>query len=290
MILLVQKRTGLGKGLSALIQDKESVDNLINDISRNDTKVLELDIDKIRPKEDQPRKKFDNESLESLAKSIEENGVLQPLLVTKKNEYYEIVAGERRYRASKIANLKKIPCIVREIDEITASKIALIENIQREDLNPIEEAYGYKRIIDEYNLTQEELAKAIGKSRSYVANTIRLLNLDERVIEFIKDGDLTTGHGKVLLGIKDKDAQYKKALKIIKTNSSVRDAEELLDKKKKKNPRNKVKDIYIRDVEEKLITNLGTKVTINKTKEKGTIEIEFYNEDDLDRLVDLLTR
>lgn len=287
---MAQKRTGLGKGLSALIQDKESVEDLINDLGRNDTKVLELDIDKIRPKEDQPRKSFDKESLESLAKSIQENGVLQPLLVTKKNEYYEIVAGERRYRASKIANLKKIPCIVKEIDEITASKIALIENIQREDLNPIEEAYGYKKIIDEYNLTQEELAKAIGKSRSYVANILRLLNLDDRVVEFIKNGDLSTGHGKVLLGIKDKESQYKKALKIIKTNSSVRDTEELLDKKKKKNPRNKVKDIYIRDVEEKLITNLGTKVTINKTKEKGTIEIEFYNEDDLDRLVDLLTR
>ncbi len=286
---MVQKRTGLGKGLSALIQDKERVDNLINDLSRNDTKVLELDIDKIRPKEDQPRKKFDNESLESLAKSIEENGVLQPLLVTKKNEYYEIVAGERRYRASKIANLKKIPCIVREIDEITASKIALIENIQREDLNPIEEAYGYKRIIDEYNLTQEELAKAIGKSRSYVANTIRLLNLDERVIEFIKDGDLTTGHGKVLLGIKDKDAQYKKALNIVKTNSSVRKTEELIDKKKKIK-KNKDKDLYIKEVEERLITNLGTKVTINKTKAKGTIEIEFYNEDDLDRLVDLIIK
>ncbi|TFZ41312.1 ParB/RepB/Spo0J family partition protein [Soehngenia longivitae] len=286
---MVQKRTGLGKGLSALIQDKERVDNLINDISRNDTKILELDIDKIRPKEDQPRKKFDKESLESLAKSIEENGVLQPLLVAKKNEYYEIVAGERRYRASKIANLKKIPCIVREIDEITASKIALIENIQREDLNPIEEAYGYKRIIDEYNLTQEELAKAIGKSRSYVANTIRLLNLDERVIEFIKNDDLTTGHGKVLLGIKDKDAQYKKALNIVKTNSSVRKTEELIDKKKKIK-KNKDKDLYIKEVEERLITNLGTKVTINKTKAKGTIEIEFYNEDDLDRLVDLIIK
>jgi len=286
---MVQKRTGLGKGLSALIQDKERVDNLINDISRNDTKILELDIDKIRPKEDQPRKKFDKESLESLAKSIEENGVLQPLLVTKKDDYYEIVAGERRYRASKIANLKKIPCIVREIDEITASKIALIENIQREDLNPIEEAYGYKRIIDEYNLTQEELAKAIGKSRSYVANTIRLLNLDERVIEFIKNDDLTTGHGKVLLGIKDKDAQYKKALNIVKTNSSVRKTEELIDKKKKIK-KNKDKDLYIKEVEERLITNLGTKVTINKTKAKGTIEIEFYNEDDLDRLVDLIIK
>lgn len=286
---MVQKRTGLGKGLSALIQDKESVDDLINDISRNDTKVLELDIDKIRPKEDQPRKNFDKESLESLAKSIEENGVLQPLLVTKKDDYYEIIAGERRYRASKIANLKKIPCIVREIDEITASKIALIENIQREDLNPIEEAYGYKRIIDEYNLTQEELAKAIGKSRSYVANIMRLLNLDERVIEFIKNGDLTTGHGKVLLGIKDKDAQYKKALNIIRTNSSVRKTEELIDKKKK-SKKDKHKDIYIKEVEERLITNLGTKVTINKTKSKGTIEIEFYNEDDLDRLVELITK
>lgn len=286
---MVQKRTGLGKGLSALIQDKERVDDLINDISRNDTKVLELDIDKIRPKEDQPRKNFDKESLESLAKSIEENGVLQPLLVTKKDDYYEIIAGERRYRASKIANLKKIPCIVREIDEITASKIALIENIQREDLNPIEEAYGYKRIIDEYNLTQEELAKAIGKSRSYVANIMRLLNLDERVIEFIKNGDLTTGHGKVLLGIKDKDAQYKKALNIIRTNSSVRKTEELIDKKKK-SKKDKHKDIYIKEVEERLITNLGTKVTINKTKSKGTIEIEFYNEDDLDRLVELITK
>ncbi len=289
-MFLVQKRTGLGKGLSALIQDKESVENLINDLAGNDTKVLEIDIDKIKPKEDQPRKKFDKESLESLAKSIEENGVLQPLLVTKKDEYYEIVAGERRYRASKIANLNKIPCIVKEFDEITASKIALIENIQREDLNPIEEAYGYKKIIDEYNLTQDELAKAIGKSRSYVANILRLLNLDKRVVEFIKNGDLTTGHGKVLLGIKDKDAQYKKALNIIKTNSSVRKTEELLDKKKRKSSKNRNKDVYIREIEERLITNLGTKVTINKTKSKGKIEIEFYNEDDLDRLVDLIVK
>lgn len=289
-MFLVQKRTGLGKGLSALIQDKESVENLINDLAGNDTKVLEIDIDKIKPKGDQPRKKFDKESLESLAKSIEENGVLQPLLVTKKDEYYEIVAGERRYRASKIANLNKIPCIVKEFDEITASKIALIENIQREDLNPIEEAYGYKKIIDEYNLTQDELAKAIGKSRSYVANILRLLNLDKRVVEFIKNGDLTTGHGKVLLGIKDKDAQYKKALNIIKTNSSVRKTEELLDKKKRKSSKNRNKDVYIREIEERLITNLGTKVTINKTKSKGKIEIEFYNEDDLDRLVDLIVK
>lgn len=289
-MFLVQKRTGLGKGLSALIQDKESVENLINDLAGNDTKVLEIDIDKIKPKGDQPRKKFDKESLESLAKSIEENGVLQPLLVTKKDEYYEIVAGERRYRASKIANLNKIPCIVKEFDEITASKIALIENIQREDLNPIEEAYGYKKIIDEYNLTQDELAKAIGKSRSYVANILRLLNLDKRVVEFIKNGDLTTGHGKVLLGIKDKDAQYKKALNIIKTNSSVRKTEELLDKKKRKSSKNRSKDVYIREIEERLITNLGTKVTINKTKSKGKIEIEFYNEDDLDRLVDLIVK
>ncbi|HOK63082.1 MAG TPA: ParB/RepB/Spo0J family partition protein [Soehngenia sp.] len=289
-MFLVQKRTGLGKGLSALIQDKESVENLINDLAGNDTKVLEIDIDKIKPKEDQPRKKFDKESLESLAKSIEENGVLQPLLVTKKDEYYEIVAGERRYRASKIANLNKIPCIVKEFDEITASKIALIENIQREDLNPIEEAYGYKKIIDEYNLTQDELDKAIGKSRSYVANILRLLNLDKRVVEFIKNGDLTTGHGKVLLGIKDKDAQYKKALNIIKTNSSVRKTEELLDKKKRKSSKNRSKDVYIREIEERLITNLGTKVTINKTKSKGKIEIEFYNEDGLDRLVDLIVK
>ncbi|MDG2835039.1 ParB/RepB/Spo0J family partition protein, partial [Vibrio parahaemolyticus] len=207
-----QKKTGLGKGLSALIQDKESVDDLISDITRGESKVVELNIEKIRAKKDQPRKSFDKESLENLADSIKENGVLQPLIVTKKGEYYEIVAGERRYRASKIANLKTLPCIIKDIDDVTASKIALIENIQREDLNPIEEAYGYKRIIEEYNLTQEELAKAIGKSRSYISNTLRLLNLDNRVIELIQNGELTMGHGKVLLSIKEEEGQYKKAL------------------------------------------------------------------------------
>jgi len=284
-----QKKTGLGKGLSALIQDKESVDDLISDITRGESKVVELSIEKIRAKKDQPRKSFDKESLENLAESIKENGVLQPLIVTKKGEYYEIVAGERRYRASKIANLKTLPCIIKDIDDVTASKIALIENIQREDLNPIEEAYGYKRIIEEYNLTQEELAKAIGKSRSYISNTLRLLNLDNRVIELIQNGELTMGHGKVLLSIKEEEGQYKKALEIIKSNSSVRETEAMVVEKKKR-PKTKKKDIYIRELEDRLISNLGTKVTITKSKKIGKIEIEFYSDDDLERLIEMLAR
>jgi ParB family chromosome partitioning protein len=284
-----QKKTGLGKGLSALIQDKESVDDLISDITRGESKVVELNIEKIRAKKDQPRKSFDKESLENLAESIKENGVLQPLIVTKKGEYYEIVAGERRYRASKIANLKTLPCIIKDIDDVTASKIALIENIQREDLNPIEEAYGYKRIIEEYNLTQEELAKAIGKSRSYISNTLRLLNLDNRVIELIQNGELTMGHGKVLLSIKEEEGQYKKALEIIKSNSSVRETEAMVVEKKKR-PKTKKKDIYIKELEDRLISNLGTKVTITKSKKIGKIEIEFYSDDDLERLIEMLAR
>ncbi len=289
--MTTKKRGGLGKGLSALIQDKAVVDNLLKEEDLHE-KIEFIDINLIFPKKDQPRQYFDDESLKELASSIETNGLIQPIIVRKKDEAYEIVAGERRWRASKSIDLKEIPAIIREIDEESAAKISLIENIQRENLNPIEEAHAYKRVMKDYELKQDELGKAVGKSRTYISNCIRLLNLDERVVELLYEGKLTSGHGKVLLGIVNKEDQYKAAMKIIDLGLNVRETETEVKKTKAKPKKKilKVKQPYLQEIEDNLMSSLGTKVYLNPGRKKGKIEIEYYGEEDLERLIDLLTK
>lgn len=289
--MTTKKRGGLGKGLSALIQDKAVVDNLLKEEDLHE-KIEFIDINLIFPKKDQPRQYFDDESLKELASSIETNGLIQPIIVRKKDKAYEIVAGERRWRASKSINLKEIPAIVREIDEESAAKISLIENIQREDLNPIEEAHAYKSVMKDYDLKQDELGKAIGKSRTYISNSIRLLNLDERVVELLYVGKLTSGHGKVLLGILDKEEQYLAAMRIIDLGLNVRETETEVKKTKGKAKKKtiKAKQPYLQEIEDNLMSSLGTKVYLSTGKKKGKIEIEYYGEEDLERLIDLLTK
>lgn len=284
---MTAKKRGLGKGLSALISEE----SLIDDKSTNES-VVNIDINMIIPNENQPRQDFDKDALDDLASSIKIHGVIQPITVRKLKDNYELIAGERRWRASKIAGLKEIPCLVKDVTEEASTQIALIENVQREDLNPIEEAIAYKNLGENYNLTQEEIAKQVGKSRSYVANTMRLLNLHEDIINYISKGELTSGHGKVLLGIKDKNQQLIAANKIIKNNLNVRETEELSNNKQtsaKKIKNKKAKDPYIQDIEESLMRILGTKVNLVMGNNKGKIEIEYYGEEDLERIIEVLT-
>jgi ParB family chromosome partitioning protein len=290
---LSTKKRGLGKGLSALISDKVTVENFLNEEQPNE-KIEILNVDLIDPRHDQPRKYFDEEALKELAASISIHGVIQPIIVRRNNERYEIVAGERRYRASKYLNLKEIPAVVRTIDEENAAKISLIENVQREDLNPIEEALAYKKIMEDYELKQDELGEAVGKSRAYISNSIRLLNLEKKVVDYLYEGKLTPGHGKALLAL-EKDKQLEAAEKIINLGLNVRDTEEEVKKNKQKNKKNKNKgntkiDSYLKDLEDNLMRSLGTKVSLQVGKNKGKIEIEYYGEEDLERLIDLLTK
>lgn len=290
--MTAQKR-GLGKGLSALISDKSIMDTYLKDV-KSVEKIEVIHIDFIVPKDDQPRKHFDDESLNELAKSISIHGVIQPIIVRMKDDKYQIVAGERRWRASKLLGLTEIPCIVRTIDEVNAAKISLIENIQRENLNPIEEAIAYKRLMEDYDIKQDQLGEAVGKSRTFITNSIRLLNLDDKIIEYIYNGKISSGHGKVLLGIKDRDEQLRTAERIINLELNVRETETVV-KNVKLAPKKKIKvqrtkDNYLVDLEESLMRSLGTKVNLNIGEKKGKIEIEYYGEDDLERLIDLLTK
>ncbi len=283
------KKRGLGKGLSALISDELVIDD--NDISKDS--IENIDINLIIPNENQPRKEFQEDALSDLTNSIKTHGLIQPIIVRKVKNKYEIIAGERRLKASKAAGLKEIPCIVKDINTEMSAKFALIENIQREDLNPIEEALAYKKLMKEYNLTQEELASEVGKSRSYIANTIRLLNLEREIIDYIATGELTSGHGKALLGIKDKQQQLSAAKKIMESNLNVRQAEEMTNKKPTKNKKtnNKEnKDSHIIDLEESLMRSLGTKVNLIHGDKKGKIEIEYYGYEDLERIIEVLTK
>lgn len=285
-------KRGLGKGLSALISDKPMVEDLLGDnLESKENTIKNIPLSDIIPRDDQPRKQFSSDSLKELSKSIEVHGVIQPIIVRKIDDKYEIVAGERRYRASLIAGLKEIACIVKDMDVENASKLALIENIQREDLNPIEEALAYRHLVQEYNLKQEEIGLSLGKSRTYITNTMRLLNLEEKIIEYISDGKLSSGHGKVLLGVKEPSEQIKLADKIIHFNLNVRDTETEVKKKKatkKTKPASSNKDPYILDLEDNLMRALGTKVNLNIGDKKGKIEIEYYGEEDLERIYDIL--
>ncbi|MBU5257144.1 ParB/RepB/Spo0J family partition protein [Tissierella praeacuta] len=281
------KKRGLGKGLSALISEE-----IINEDNNLLKKTIEnIDINLIIPNKNQPRQEFHQEALADLTNSIKTHGLIQPIIVRKIKDKYEIVAGERRFRASKAAGLSEIPCILKDMDTEMSAKIALIENLQREDLNPIEEALAYKKLMKDYNLKQEELANEIGKSRSYVANTIRLLNLEDNIIDYISKGQLTSGHGKALLSIKDKKQQLLAAEKIINNNLNVRQVEEMANKKSESNNNDKkIKDFHTIELEENLMRALGTKVNLIQGNKKGKIEIEYYGYEDLERIIDILTK
>ena len=253
-----------------------------------------LPINKVEPNREQPRKVFDEDALKELAESIRIYGILQPLLVQKEKDYYRIIAGERRWRAAKIAGLKKVPVIIKELTEKEILEISLIENLQREDLNPIEEAEGYQRLLQEFDMTQEDLAQRVSKSRSAITNTIRLLKLDAAVQKMLSDGALSSGHARALLSLEDNELQKEAAERIIREGLSVRDTERLVKrlttKKAPKQPLLPAQDDFIyRDIEEKMRQILETKVQIKNKGKRGRIEIEYYSPDELDRILAMLT-
>ena len=281
------KRTNrLGRGLSALIPD------ISTEIDKKD--IITIDLKNIYPNQDQPRRVFDEEKIKILSESIKNYGVLQPI-VLKPDEKgkYMIIAGERRYRASKLARKSDIPAVIKDIPMKDIMEIALIENLQREELNPIEEALAYRSLIKNYEVTQEEISEAVGKSRPHITNTLRLLNLPQKIMDMIDQGQITAGHGKALLRVNDENLQLELANKVIAEELSVRATEALAkkiceDNIKEVPKKSKEKDVFIVDVEEKLRNIFGTKVNISKGKKKGKIEIEYYNEDDLNNIVSML--
>lgn len=276
------KKTGLGKGLDALFASNVVEEEIIKD----GESVLNLKITEVEPNRNQPRKHFDEEALDELAESIKRYGLIQPIIVTKKDDYYQIIAGERRWRASKRAGLSEIPAIVREDDERKNKEIALIENIQREDLNAVEKATGIKLLMDEYNITQQQVAEMLGKSRSSIANTVRILNLDERVLELAKEGKLTEGHCRALLAIPDNDKQYSMALRMIEKGTSVNELEKKVQAKKKQKS-DKYDAIY-RDIEDSFQSFFGTKVKLDAKKRSGKIIIQYSSNEDLERILELI--
>ena len=288
------KKSGLGKGLGALIPEaavaeKPATKKEIEKPEENSAGSL-IKISKIEPNRDQPRKNFDKEALEALSDSIRQHGVISPITVQKKGDRYIIIAGERRWRAARMAGLTEIPAYVGDYSEREIAELSLIENIQREDLNPIEEAQAYRRLMTEFNLKQEEVAERVSKSRSAITNTMRLLKLSEEVQKYLIDGTLSEGHARALLGTEDVEAQNKLAKKVIDEKLSVRDIEKLIKNlgkpEKSKTPANKEYDVFYNDIAEKLKVSLGTKVSVSgKGDGAGKIEIEFYSNDDLDRLV-----
>lgn len=275
-------KSALGRGIESLLPEKGE-------------EVIKLDIDRILPGENQPRKVFRDESLNELAESIKEKGVIQPIIVKRTGDgTFRLIAGERRWRAAKIAGLKKIPAIIKDYASKDALEIALIENIQREDLDPIETALAFERLQKEYNLTQEEIAKKVGKDRATVANYMRLLNLPDEIKRYIHEGKITFGHARAILSIPDLNAQIECAMEIIKKNLSVRTSEEIarrfFEKSKKKVKHHSVKDPNIKDMERKLKRALGTEVRIIEKGKKGKIEIIFNSHEEFQRLFDLLVQ
>ena len=276
------KMTGLGKGLDALFGPAPEEEQMQeNDILKN------LKITEVEPNREQPRKNFDQEALEELAESIKEYGLIQPIVVSKKEGYYSIIAGERRWRASKIAGLIEIPVIIREDDEKINSEISLIENMQREDLNPYEKAVGIKTLMDKYDMTQEEIGKKIGKSRSTIANTIRILNLEPRVLEMAKDGKITEGHCKALLAITDPEKQYLSAVQMLERGTSVRQMEKRAKIKETKEEQQRNHILY-KNIEDTFQGFFGTKVKLDPGKRRGKIIIEYTCNDDLERILGLI--
>lgn len=291
---------GLGKGLDLLIPNvvgeakgkKESASEE-NGSGEKAAEVV-VKITMVEPNRKQPRKNFDEDSLQELCDSIKQVGLIQPILVQDRKDHYEIIAGERRWRAAKMAGLKEIPVIIRDYSDQEIMEISLIENIQREDLNPIEEAQAYKRLLTEFNLKQDEVAERVAKSRAAVTNSIRLLKLDDRVQQMVIDDMISTGHARALLAIEDGEEQYLLAQQIFDERLSVREVEKLVKKlnapeKEKKKTENKTMQVIYQDIEERLKQRLSTKVTVSSKGEgSGKIEIEFYTHEDLDRLLELI--
>ena len=304
------KKSGLGRGLDALFPEKVSQEkpktvrsskpktNTASTKSTTEQFVVKgetiVKISKVEPNREQPRKKFDEDALLELSESIKMYGVLQPLLVSDKKDYYEIVAGERRWRAAKMAGLKEIPVVIKEFSDQEIVEISLIENIQREDLNPVEEAMAYKRLIDEFNLKQDEIAERVSKSRTAVTNSLRLLKLDPRVQQMMVDEMISAGHARALLAISDVEKQYSVAMRIFDEKLSVRETEKLVktilspSKKKETSSSDSAEDAIYESLEEKMKNITGTRVFIHRKKNnKGKIEIEYYSRDDLERIIDL---
>lgn len=296
------KRNGLGKGLDSLIPNKavkpatdenKNVKKEENTVKTPENGEIMVKINEVEPNRDQPRKDFDEDALMELADSIKQFGILQPLIVQKKKNYYEIIAGERRWRAAKLAGLKEVPIIVKNYTNQEIVEISLIENIQRENLNPIEEAMAFKRLLEEFNLKQDEVAERVSKSRTAVTNSMRLLKLSERVQQMIVDDMISTGHARALLAIDDEEQQYMLANKIFDEKLSVRETEKLV--KALKNPKKEVKKerqehtfVYT-NLEEQMKNIIGTKVSVSpKANGKGKIEIEYYSEEELERIYDLI--
>ena len=303
------KKGGLGKGLVSLIpsgnprprknttmdsktEKPEVIEKVVEKIIEKPVE-LKVKIGEVEPNREQPRKKFDEDALVELSESIKQFGVLQPLLVQKKEDYYEIIAGERRWRAAKLAGVKEIPVIVKEFTDQEVVEISLIENIQREDLNPIEEALAFKRLMEEFHLKQDEIAERVSKSRTAVTNSMRLLKLDERVQRMVVDEMITTGHARALLVIEDGDYQYTVAMRIFDEKLSVRETEKLMKdlqkpKKQKEPVVNTQMEVIYHELEEKIKSIVGTKVSIHyKDNQKGKIEIEYYSQAELERLIEM---
>ncbi len=279
------KKSGLGKGLDSLIPKQSADDGHAGE-------VLKVKLTEIEPNPEQPRKRFEEDSLNELADSIRQFGVIQPLIVQKKGSHYEIIAGERRWRAAKMAGVEELPIIVKKFSDQEMVELSLIENIQRENLNPIEEAAAYQRLMTEFHLKQDEVAECVSKSRSAVTNSLRLLKLDERVQQMVVDEKISTGHARALLAIEDKDAQYRIAQRIFDEKMSVRDVERLVktltEPKKEREKQTPAGEAVYREIADQMKTLLGTKVSIeNKKDQKGKIVIDYYSNDDLERILDL---
>lgn len=295
-------KRGLGKGIDVLIPGKEKSNNdSITKVKEVVKEVDTIDINKIEPNGQQPRKNFDEDSLNDLADSIKQHGMIEPLIVKKnENGFYNIIAGERRWRAARIAGLKKVPVIVKDYTSQQIMEVALIENLQREDLNPIEEAEAFQRLIDEYHLKQDEVAEKVSKSRVAITNSLRLLKLDERVRCMVIEEKIKSGHARALLSIEDNDLQYEIAVKVFDEKLSVRETEKLVRKvstegKIKKVEKKEVftpqEEMVYKQYEEKMKVLMGTKVSINhKTRDKGKIEIEYYSQDELERIMEMMNR
>lgn len=306
------RKGGLGRGLDAMISEtavkpKTAVTKKAavrtTKVTKKDTEekvkeegsVLIVKMTQIEPNRSQPRKQFDEDALLELSESIKQFGVLQPLLVQKKGDYYEIIAGERRWRASKLAGLKEVPVIVKDFSEQETVEISLIENIQRENLNPIEEAAAYKRLMEEFHLKQDVIAERVSKSRTAVTNSMRLLKLDERVQQMLVDEMLTTGHARALIAIENKDEQHAAAVKVFDEKLNVRETEKLVKlllnpaEPKPEKEKNSAEDLVYEQLEEKIKGIIGSKVAIRrKNRDKGKIEIEYYSQEELERIVELL--
>lgn len=289
-------KKGLGRGLDALLGETKAEDVIApKKTVKNGDYVESIKIVDIEPNPNQPRNNFDEESLEELAASIQEHGVITPIIVQKTdNGFYRIIAGERRWRASKKAGLKKIPAIVKDYSEMEIQEVALIENLQRKDLNPVEEALGYKKLMDDFSLTQDEIAQKMGKSRSSVGNSLRLLSLSKEVLTLVRSGDISFGHAKVILSVESRKQQTEIAQRVVKEGLSVRATEEIIKEKPRKIKKEKKVDLNLqlafKEIEKSISSSLGTNVKIASKGKKGIIQIEYYSSEELERIVDILNK